>query len=196
MMAKRKTPGINGSSSADIAFMLLIFFLVTTSMGSDKGILRSLPPALPPDQKDIELDINRRNMLKVLVNTDGRVLCNGEEIELSRLGEKVKEFVLNVNDDPTLPEREDKEIPLLGVMKVTKSHVISVTNNVDTKYADYITVQNILVRAYNELRADFARNKWGKTLEELSPEQLDALVELYPQKISEANPKEYGGKKK
>lgn len=196
MSSKRKTPGINGSSSADIAFMLLIFFLVTTSMGSDKGIARRLPPAIPPDQKeDISVDINKRNMLRVLVNTDGSIMCNGELVDRNKLRERVKEFVLNEHNDPHLPDKEDVEIPLLGVMSVTKAHVISLTNTVDTRYADYIAVQNELAKAYSELRNDFGMRKWGKPFDELTEEQQEALVKLYPQKISEAEPRDFGSKK-
>lgn len=194
-MSKRKTPGINGSSSADIAFMLLIFFLITTSMGSDKGIARRLPPAIPPDMKeDIKIDVNKRNMLRVLVNARGQVLCNGEQVDLNNLRERVKEFVLNPNDDPSLPDKEVVDIPLLGKMKVTKAHVISLTNTVDTRYADYIAVQNELTRAYTELRDDFAMQKWGKHFDKLDEEQQEAVRTLYKQKISEAEPKEYGRK--
>lgn len=192
-MAKRKTPSINGSSSADIAFMLLIFFLVTSSMGSDKGLARQLPPAVPPDQ-DIQLDINKRNMLRVLVNNYGQVVCNGDEVTLPELRARVKEHVLNENDDPELPEKEMIEIPLLGAMLVTKYHVISLTNTVDTKYQDYIAVQNEIAKAYGELRDEFAMRKWGKRLIDLDPDQQKSLIDLYPQKISEANPKEYGKK--
>ncbi len=191
MAKKRKTPSINGSSSADIAFMLLIFFLVTTSMGSDKGLARRLPPSIPPDQI-ASIDVNKRNLMRVLVNTQGDILCNGEYVTLQQLNEKVKTFVLNENDDPNMPQRVDVNIPLLGTMKVTKQHIISLTNNVDTKYSDYITVQNELAKAYGELREDFAQKKWGKTFDELSPEQQEAVIDLYPQKISEANPKKYG----
>ena len=191
MANKRKTPGINGSSSADIAFMLLIFFLVTTSMGSDKGLSRRLPPAVPPDQT-ASIDVNKRNLMRVLVNTEGSILCNGEVVTLQQLNQRVKEFVLNENDNPNMPERVDMNIPLLGTMKVTKQHIISLTNNVDTKYADYITVQNELAKAYGELREDFAQKKWGKSFDELTTEEQEAVIDLYPQKISEANPKKYG----
>lgn len=192
-MAKRKVPSINGSSSADIAFMLLIFFLVTSSMGSDKGLPRQLPPAVPPDQ-DVSIDIKKRNMLRVLVNTAGDIICNGEEVTLVELKNKVKEFVLNENNDPNLPELEEIDIPLIGKVAVTKYHVVSLTNVVDTRYEDYIAVQNEIARAYRELRDDYAMRKWGKKMADLSQEEQEALIDLYPQKISEANPKEYGKK--
>ena len=189
---KKKVPSINGSSTADISFILLLFFLLTTSMGTDKGISRQLPPAVPPDQQDVSIDVNRRNMLRVLVNNAGQILANGELVDLAQLKDKVKEFVLNENDRADLPERTVETFPLLGAQKVTKSHVISLTNNVDTRYEDYIGVQNILTAAYTELRNEKAMSQWGKPFEELEAAQQEALIELYPQKISEANPKEYG----
>ena len=79
MGKKRKTPGINGSSSADIAFMLLIFFLITTSMDTDQGLARRLPPPVPKDQKnDTDVDIKKRNLLVVLVSSTNQVLCGNE----------------------------------------------------------------------------------------------------------------------
>lgn len=195
MASKRKTPSINGSSSADMAFILLIFFLITTSMGSDKGIPRRLPPAIPPDQQNTEVEIKKRNMLRVLVNTQGQILANGQIITLDELREKTKAFILNENDDPELPERVADDIPGIGNVMRTKHHIISLTNNVDTKYADYIMVQNELARAYAELREDYSLRKFNKHFVDLTDEQRDAVMSLYPQKISEANPKEYGPKK-
>lgn len=189
---KKKTPGINGSSTADISFILLLFFLLTTSMGSDKGIARQLPPAVPADQKDISIDVNKRNMLRLLVNNSGQILANGEFVSIDILKDKVKEFVLNENDAANLPERTAETFPLLGQQMVTKKHVISLTNNVDTRYEDYIAVQNVLTAAYVELRDEKARKEFGKSFADLNAQQQDALVKLYPQKISEAEPKEYG----
>lgn len=189
---KKKVPSINGSSTADISFIMLLFFLLTTSMGTDKGIARQLPPAVPPDQKDVSIDVNKRNMLRVLVNNQGEILANGELVTQETLKDKVKEFVLNENDRDDLPERTVENFPMLGDQKVTKKHVISLTNNVDTRYEDYLGVQNTLTKAYTELRNDKARATWGRSFEELEPAQQKVLIDLYPQNISEANPKEYG----
>ncbi|MDO5035701.1 MAG: biopolymer transporter ExbD [Porphyromonas sp.] len=191
---KKKVPAINGSSTADISFIMLLFFLLTTSMGTDKGISRQLPPAVPPDQEDVAIDVNRRNMLRVMVNNRGQILANGEEVSLDGLRYKVKEFVLNEQDKESLPVRTQETFDLIGTQWVTKNHVISLTNNVDTKYEDYIAVQNELTRAYVELRDDAGRRFWGKGFEDLDIEQQEVLVKLYPQKISEANPREYGTK--
>lgn len=191
---KKKTPGINGSSTADISFIMLLFFLLTTSMGSDKGISRQLPPAVPADQQDVSIDVNKRNMLRIMVNNAGQILANGELLSIELLKNKVKEFVLNENDVANLPERTVESFPLIGQQMVTKKHVISLTNNVDTRYEDYIAVQNILTAAYSELRDEKARKEFGKPFADLNAQQQGVLIDLYPQKISEAEPKEYGKK--
>lgn len=193
---KKKVPGINGSSTADISFIMLLFFLLTTSMGSDSGLARQLPPSVPPDQQDVAIDVNRRNMLRVMVNTRGQILANSEEVDLDGLREKVKEFVLNENDRADLAERTVETFALVGAQKVTKNHVISLTNDVDTKYSDYISVQNELTKAYMEVRDMMCKRLFGVPLEDASMAQQEVIVDMYPQKISEANPKEYGKKNK
>lgn len=191
---KKKVPGINGSSTADISFILLLFFLLTTSMGSDKGISRQLPPAVPPDQQDVSIDVNRRNMLRVMVNNRGQILANGEEVTLNGLLVKVKEFVLNENNRDDLPELFQENFPLIGNQMITKNHVISLTNNVDTRYEDYIAVQDVLTKAYMELRDEAGRQFFGAPFEELTVQQQEVLVDRFPQKISEANPRDYSSK--
>lgn len=191
---KRKVPGINGSSTADISFILLLFFLLTTSMGSDSGLARQLPPAVPPDQQDVSIDVNRRNMLRVMVNNRGQILANGEIVSLDGLREKTIEFVLNENDREDLAERSVETFPLVGAQRVTKNHVISLTNNVDTRYSDYIAVQNELTKAYMSIRDRESKRLFGRSYEDANTTQQEVLIEMYPQKISEANPKEYGSK--
>ena len=192
---KRDVPGINSSSTADIAFMLLIFFLVTTSMDTDRGLARRLPP--PPENKDQKQDdiiVKERNVLQVRLNKDDQLMCGQDYIDIKQLKEKAKEFIVNPYDDEKLPEKHRKNIPLLGDCMITEKHVISVQNDVGTSYKAYIDVQNELVAAYNELRDELSQEKWGKKYSELDDEQQKAVREVYPQKISEAEPKKYGGK--
>ena len=194
-MAKRnrKVPGINASSTADIAFMLLIFFLITTSMDTDRGLARRLPP--PPENKDQKSDIivKERNVLQVRLNKDDQLMVGGEWSDIKQLREKAKEFIANPNDDPNMPEKHAKNIPFFGDVMITEKHVISVQNDVGTSYEAYLQVQNELVAAYNELRSELAKSKFGKEFSECSEEQKDAIMDYYPQKISEAEPKKYGG---
>ena len=193
---KRSMPGINSSSTADIAFMLLIFFLTTTSMNTDKGLARRLPP--PPDpamKKQDDLKVKERNLLQVRINKDNQLMVGSEYLEVSQLKAKAKEFIANPNDDANLPEKHVKNIPLLGGdVMVAENHIISVTNDVGTSYQAYIDVQNELVAAYNELRNEAAKANFGKNYAECDEDQKKAIRDFIPQKISEAEPKKYGGK--
>ena len=193
---KKSMPGINSSSTADIAFMLLIFFLTTTSMDTDKGLARRLPPPPDPNVKQQDnIKVKERNVLQVCINKDNQLMVGSEYLEISQLRAKAKEFIANPNDDANLPEKHVKSIPLLGGdCMVTENHVISVTNDVGTSYQAYIDVQNELVAAYNELRNELAKAKFGAIYAECDEDQQKAVRDFYPQKISEAEPKKYGGK--
>ena len=196
-MAKKKVPEINASSMADISFLLLIFFLVTTSMAVDKGLSRRLPQPLPPDMKleDTETKIKDRDIFVVKINSMNQLLVEGKEMNVRELREAAKEFIENPANDENLPVKTQEEIEGLGLVEYTKNHVISVQNDVDTQYQAYLEVQNELVAAYNELRNDYAMTRFGKTYEELDEEIQKAIQKMYPQKISEAEPKNYGGNK-
>ena len=193
---KRETPGINSSSTADMAFILLIFFLVTTSMDTDRGLARRLPP--PPDPSVKQQDnviVKERNVLQVRLNKDNQLMVGSEYMDVNQLRAKAKEFVANPNNDENLPEKHVKNIPLLGgECMVTEKHVISVQNDVGTSYQAYIDVQNELVAAYNELRNELANQKFGKDYNMCDEDQQKAVRDFYPQKISEAEPKKYGGR--
>jgi biopolymer transport protein ExbD len=193
---KRKCPDINSSSTADIAFLLLIFFLITTSMDTDRGLARRLPP--PPEneqQKDNEDKVKQRNVLQVFLNMYDQLMVNGEVINVSQLRDKAKEFIANKANAENMPELVNKEVEFFGTVQVTEKHVISLQNDRSSSYQSYIDVQNELVAAYNELRDELATEKWGKKYEELDEDQQKAIREIYPQKISEAEPKKYGEKK-
>ncbi len=191
---KKKVPQVNSSSSADIAFLLLIFFLITTSMDTDKGLLRRLPPPIPPDQQDNEQDIKKRNILEVLINSNNELLVGGEPMDITELRGAVKEFVANKEDLANLPERVPTEVEFFGLVPVTKFHVVSLQNDRNTQYQKYIEVQNELVAGYNELREELAKSKFKKSYSELSEDEQKAIRTVYPQNISEAEPKKYGKK--
>lgn len=196
-MAKksRKVPQVNSSSSADIAFMLLIFFLITSSMDTDKGLGRRLPPPVPKEQKDVDVDIKKRNLLVVLINSNNQILCGDQYVDIKQLKDLVKEFIQNPYNDEHKPEKVEEDVPFFGKLMITKNHIISLQNDRGTSYQVYIDVQNELARAYNELRNDISKEKFGKAFDVLNQEQQDAVSQIYPQKISEAEPKNYGGKK-
>lgn len=191
----RKIPQINASSMADISFLLLIFFLVTTSMDVNQGLARRLPPPVPADQKAEDLKIKDRDIFVVKINSLNQLLVGGEEMDVKQLRKAAKEFIANPNNDPNLPELFTEHIDGLGEVTYTKNHVISVQNDVDTQYQAYLDVQNELVAAYNELRNEYATERFGKTYNELDEEAQRLIQKVYPQKISEAEPKNYGGNK-
>ena len=193
-MAK-KIPEINASSMADISFLLLIFFLVTTSMDVNQGLARRLPAPIPPDQKVEDTDINKRNLFVVKINWENKLLVQGQELDIKQLRAKAKEFIANPEDKADMPKlyEEDFGQPF-GTLKYTKEHVISVQNDMETQYQAYLDVQNELVAAYNELREECAQQYFHKSYNELDEEWQKKISKIYPQKISEAEPKNYGGK--
>lgn len=190
----QKIPQINASSMADISFLLLIFFLVTTSMDVNQGLARRLPAPIPPDMKIEDKDINKRNLLVVKINSANQLMVQGQLTDVKQLRAKAKEFIQNKNNDEHYPKlvEEDFGAPI-GTIMYTKDHVISVQNDVDTQYQAYLDVQNELVAAYNELREECAKQYFHKSFSELEEEQQKQIQKIYPQKISEAEPKNYGG---
>ena len=192
---KRKVPDINSSSTADIAFLLLIFFLITTSMDTDRGLARRLPPPPEKDQKENDDKIKERNVLQIYLNKDDQLMCGNEYIQIAQLKQKAKDFIVNPYNDETLPEKVSKDIEFFGATLITEKHVISLQNDRGSSYQAYISVQNELVAAYNELRNELAQEKGQKNYADLGEEEQKAVREIYPQKISEAEPKKYGEKK-
>ncbi|WP_163322131.1 biopolymer transporter ExbD [Draconibacterium mangrovi] len=186
-MAK-KIPEIPAASLADIAFMLLIFFLVTTTMDVDSGLRRKLPQWAPDQEQNDDQQINERNVFVVLVNKNNDLLVEGDYEQIENLRERAKEFMANPYNAENLPEKEPMEIPYFGEQMVTKG-VISLRNDLDTQYGTYLAVQNELVAAINELRDELAKQKFGKAYVDLDGDQQDAIKKIYPSRISEAEPK-------
>jgi len=182
---------INAGSMADIAFLMLIFFLVTTTMNSDKGLARRLPPIPDAEQQQTDAKLNRRNVLAVFVNKQDRLLAGGQIMEVSALKEKVIDFVKN----PDMSEKKDSTFAGFGTFPISKG-VVSLQNERGTSYDMYIRVQNELVKAFNELRDDFSQAQFGKKYAGLPEEQQELVRKVYPQNISEAEPIEAGNKKK
>jgi len=222
---------INAGSMADIAFLLLVFFLVTTTMDSSWGIQRKLPPPPEPNQENI--DIKQRNVFVVLANANDQLLVEGELLLIDQVREKAKEFIVNPARKESLPEWEDVSVSiakqkisdytaagnadkvtawqkrlaaaeLIGEYTITKQ-VISLQNDRGTSYKLYIQVQNELAAAYRELRDELCMSEFRMTFAELEEaskankeddslkKKLKAIKTVYPQKISEAEPKNLGG---
>ena len=189
----KKTPEINSSSTADMAFLLLCFFMMTTTMDQDKGLQRRLPPMPDPNQKAEDQKVNRRNIIVVKINSADRLFAGTEPMDVSLLKDKIKEFLSNPANDPSLPEREEKEIEGFGPCMVSKG-VISLQNDRGTSYQAYIAVQNELVKAVNELRDEFAIANFGKLYIKCNEDEQKVVREAVPQNISEAEPKDVSKK--
>ena len=176
-----------------MAFLLLCFFMMTTTMDQDKGLQRRLPPMPDPNQKVEDQKVNRRNIIVVKINSADRLLAGTEPMHVSLLKDKIKEFLSNPNNDPALPEKEEIEIEGFGPCMVSKG-VISLQNDRGTSYQAYIAVQNELVKAVNELRDEFAMANFGKLYMKLDEEQQEIVRKAVPQNISEAEPKDVSKK--
>ncbi|MBQ1697071.1 MAG: biopolymer transporter ExbD [Bacteroidales bacterium] len=206
-MAK-KVGDLNASSQADIAFLLLIFFLVTTSMSVDQGLYRQLPP--PQEDKQENTDkINERNIFIVLINKDNQLLVESELADIHSLTERTIEFITNPRDKADLAEKvkaskklEDatrdgkadevvalkKLIDHCGDVDITKG-VVSLQNDRGTSYETYIAVQNAIVAAYNITRDKFSQEQFGKVYDELSTDEQKLVKLVIPLNISEAEPR-------
>lgn len=190
-MAK-KTPGLNTSSMSDISFLLLAFFLMVSNINSDSGIARRLPPPLPPNQDKPE--VRERNIFVVKINSHDLLLFNGEYGRIEDLKDRAKTFLGNPQDLPTLPEKEELDIPLLGKTRVSKG-VISLQNDRGTSYDMYLQVQNELAAAINEMRNELSTDRFGRKYTDLNEEQAEAIDKAIPIAISEAEPTKIGEKK-
>ena len=189
---KRKTPDINAGSQADIAFLLLVFFLVATTMNTDKGLSRVLPPLPPEDVKVEDAKVKERNVLLVFVNASGQIMAGDESMDIRGLKDKAKEFILNPMEDENLPEKKETEIEMEDGSKwvyPVSEGVVSLQTTRDTNYEVYIMVQNELTRAFNEVRDEVAMQKFNAVFSELNSDQRNAITKAVPLKISEAEPR-------
>ncbi len=190
---KREIQEINAGSMADIAFLLLIFFLVATTMNVDTGLARMLPPLPEEDQQQQEIDVKERNILLVFVSGSGNIMAGGEPIDIKGLKDKAKDFALNVGDIETLPEKDVKEFDLHDGSKWSypvSAGIVSLQTARETDYRVYIEVQNELTRAFNEIRDEVCMAKFGSKFEDLDSDVRDVVIKAVPVKISEAEPRE------
>ena len=194
-MATRETPEVSAGSMADVAFLLLIFFLVTTTMDVDSGIVRKLPPPLPKDMEKPP-PVKKRNIYSVLINSNDLLLINGDVGNLDDLRINVKEFLTpHIPDDPNFPETKEIDVDYIGTYYKSKG-IVSMQNDRGTSYKTYIHVQNELAAAVRELRDELAKQYFGmdfKTLLETNKEKAKAIQKAIPMSISEAEPANFGG---
>ena len=185
----RPAGDINAGSMADIAFLLLTFFMMVTTMDTETGIQRRLPPM--PDENQIEQaeQINKRNIMVVPINNSDRLFAGGQEMPVEMLKDKVKEFLTNPANLPDLPEKREKEIEGFGPYMVSRA-LVSLQNTRGTSYKAYIEVQNELVKAFNEVRDDFAMQNFGKKYSFLDEDQQRITRDAVPMSLSEREPRE------
>ncbi|WP_318309445.1 ExbD/TolR family protein [Flagellimonas crocea] len=196
-MPRRKgAPEVNAGSMADIAFLLLIFFLVTTTIETDAGLDRMLPPIEPPEQ---DVVIKQKNIFTVNINRNGQLLVEDNLMEIKDLRKAATAFLEN-GADGTCSYCKGKKDP--GSSDNPTKAIISLKNDRETKYSTYITVQNELVGAYNDLRNREAQRLYGRDFTKMEAEYLNPetpssvrdelkdkvkrIQDMFPQKLSEA----------
>lgn len=177
----RSTPSVNAGSMADIAFLLLIFFLVTTTIDVDKGIAVKLPPY--SEEEPDNLRLKKRNVYRVVVNGQNQLLVRGEQMKIADLRENAKLFINNNGANEELSESP-------------KRAIISLQNDRGTKYETYISVYNELKAAYNELWNEEAQNKFNYKFDDLDGAQQKEVKAAIPFVISEAEPTAFGEESK
>ncbi len=160
---QRETPGLNTTSTADISFMLLIFFLVTTSMDVDKGLLRQLPSP-EPQKKEQQSVVDKANLMELRLTAGDTLLVNGKPMKVSQLKEETIRFV----------------------HRLGKKHLISIESDRDADYNLYFQMQNQLMEAYSQLRNETAQKKYHRDYALLNNDQKEQVRNICPQRITES----------
>ena len=161
---KRQVPGVNTASTADISFMLLIFFLVTTSMDVDKGLFRLLPSPEPQKQLKTETIVDKNTLMALHVTADHRLLLNDKPIEVSRLKGEIIQFVNRLGN----------------------RHLISIESDREADYDLYFQMQNQIMMAYNEIRNQYSMKHFGKAFDALSSSQKESVRKNCQQRVTES----------
>lgn len=177
---RRHSASVNAGSMADIAFLLLIFFLVTTTISADKGILRQLPNVC--ETEDCTDNIPERNLLRIVMNEKQQIMVENEIVELSEIKNLVKAFVDNNGikkcdycDGKQVSESSDHP----------KVAVISLSHDAFTKYNLFISVQDEITKAYYDLRTRYTKQAFNKTPDQLTKTELEVVKKAYPFMVSE-----------
>lgn len=178
---RRHSATVNAGSMADIAFLLLIFFLVTTTISADKGILRQLPPENCPSGNCTK-DINERNILRINLNNDQEILIEDKVVKLEEIQQIAKDFIDNngqSNCDYCYGEKSSE------LSDHPKEAVISLSHDAMTKYHLFVTVQDEITKAYYDLRKRYIKEKFNKTPEQITEVEFKIVKEAYPFVVSE-----------
>lgn len=161
---KREVPGLNTTSTADISFMLLIFFLVTTSMDVDKGLSRLLPSAEPAKHIGQETVVDKSTLMSLHLTNDNKLLLNDKPMQVSHLQAEAVRFI----------------------KRLGKRHLISIESDREADYDLYFQMQNQLMMAYAQLRDEYAQKKYGKSFDSLGTAQKEEVRKACPQRITES----------
>ena len=164
--SKREVPSLNTTATAE-SFMLLILFLVTTSMDADKGLQRQLPPM--DNREEATVDVSKGNILQLELTADNQLIIDEKTSSTKQLRQKVIDFVENSRD--------------------REHHIISLKANRDATYEAYFNIQNEIVAAYRAMRNHAAKQYYHRSYDECTKDQREKLRQLYPQRIAEG----YGG---
>ncbi|MEZ4796696.1 MAG: biopolymer transporter ExbD [Flavobacteriaceae bacterium] len=183
MKRLQQVPQVNAGSMADIAFLLLIFFLVTAMLPNDQGINRKLPKLCPPGQV-CDADIKENNLLRISINAKQEIMVNENIVAIENIKEISKRFLDN-NRDNTCDYCQGKSLPDASD-NPTKA-IISLKVDAKTQYNLFVKIQDELTKAYYELRASYAQKKFSKKPNELTSEELKNVQDAYPFLVSEAN---------
>ena len=187
---RRKVPGLNTASIADISFTLLILFLVVTSMDEEKGLTRLLPQISEQKQST---EIADRNLMRVRIDAYNHIFIDDKPVRVEEIKQRVMTFVDNPQNLASLPEKRQREIYGFGKRGVADSHVIQVDADRKADFNTYFTVQNEIVAAYDQLRDNLAMARYHRRYEECPEEIRKSLRECYPQRVSETYNMEEGG---
>lgn len=159
---RRRNPAISTTSTADISFILLIFFLVTTSLDTDLGLVRQLPP-MPKEEQQEVMDVEREKVMQIDIAADDGISIDGKPAALADMRGMMEKFIMSM---PT-------------------EHVISIHADRQSSYDRYFQVQNAMVDAYKNLRDSFCRKYFDKAYSKCSPDEQAMAIKAFPQRISE-----------
>ena len=158
---RNEIPSLNTTSTADISFMLLIFFLVISSMDTDKGLRRQLPPLSEESQQ--MMDVNREHLLTIGLDADDQLTVDSQTVTLPQLQQHVEQHIRRIHEE----------------------HILSLNVSRTASYDAYFQMQNTIVAAYNQLRNEYAMKKYGKPFRQCSYLEREEVAKYYPQRISE-----------
>lgn len=190
---KRNIPPFNATSSADIAFILLLFFLLSGSLNSKTGIYRRLLPDTSEAKLKRKIDIEKRNFITFSIHGDNTVFMEGEPVKLYEIRDIAKKFITNPGNSDYLPEKKNVEIPELGLISITPHAVINFEISRKASYQAYISVLGELSAAYGDLRNESANERFHKSFERLTEGQQAAIREACPLRIAEKELREKEG---